>query len=1080
VDSIKRVEILSALQDRLPDAPPVKPEHLGRLHSLQDVAQFLAGPGDALLPAPSSNGAKPFPIPEPPVTVATPVIASEPVSLELLDSALSSMKSTETKPKVETRISGTSSKPPVPHHKEHVEQVLLEVVSEKTGYPVGMLNLGMTLDSDLGVDSIKRVEILSALQDRLPDAPPVKPEHLGRLHSLQDVAQFLAATHSELTPKTEQVETIRIAAVPDSAFAVKPASPPPSAETVSFGPKTTRTEGGLTTLRPTVTLTSAEKIDRSILQVVDLDLTVSRPRLPLAERSEVWVVAPPDDPFTHELTSLLSQQFAVRSWNWVDPAIPMANGNPAGLVLVAPVKAMPNLNRLAIRWLQQAGAKIRLAARTGTGLIASVTRLDGGFGLADLSTQSDPTVGGLAGLVKTVRHEWPEVSVKALDLNPAFASSGPPQAAAAVMEELLLIGPTEVGISATHRVGLEPVRTVRKASSSGTALFGPKDVILVSGGARGVTAEAAVALAQAFHSTLVLFGRTPIPTGAEAAWSAGITDETALKNAAARHLGATATPKAVSELVQRTLAQRDIRATLGRIEAAGGRAMYLTGDVADPHQMADLLHQTQVKAGPVTGLIHGAGVLADRRIEELTGDQFETVYSTKVTGLRTLLDLLSGQELKALILFSSTTARLGRTGQLAYAMANEVLNKMAQVESRRRPNCRVVAINWGPWDGGMVTPALKRIFEGEGVGLIPLDEGGTFVVQELSAPGRAVEVIALGKVRSGIKSDSSVVPASAAVRPGSGAVPNPIVRSVVPPPLTNFPAAAELSLVFERAVDLPTHPVLRSHVIDGRAVLPMALHMEWLAHAALHGNPGLVFHGFNEMRVTNGVMLEDGATSTVRVYAGKAVKRDSGLFHAPVELRGKRRDGRDVIHSRGEVVLTASLPKAPLFDRTPEVQPYPHPLDEIYRYFLFHGADLHGIERVEGMAEAAFVGTAYPAPTPGEWMTSPLRGGWVMDPLVLDTSFQMMILWSYAQHGAGSLPCFAGRYRQYRRAFPAGPVRVVVRVTRDNGSFARADIDYLDPMDGNVIAQIQDYECVIDPQLNQAFRRNQLLPKVKV
>jgi hypothetical protein len=286
------------------------------------------------------------------------------------------------------------------------------------------------------------------------------------------------------------------------------------------------------------------------------------------------------------------------------------------------------------------------------------------------------------------------------------------------------------------------------------------------------------------------------------------------------------------------------------------------------------------------------------------------------------------------------------------------------------------------------------------------------------------------------------------------------------------------SVIFRRSLDFTANPVLRSHVIDGRAVLPMSLHMEWLAHAALHGNPGLVFHGFNEMRVTNGVMVEDGQAASVRAIAGRAVKADK-LFVVPVELRGKRRDGRDVIHSRAEVVLTAALPKPPATGPAPHVEPYPHPLDEIYRHFLFHGPDLHGIERVDGVAEAALVGTVYPAPSPGEWFTDPLRGAWTADPLVLDASFQLMILWSYSQHGAGSLPCFVGRYRQYRRAFPAGPVRVVVRVTRDNGSFARADIEYVDQADGTLIAHIQDYECVIDPQLNQAFRRNQLAPRVK-
>ncbi|MCB0126019.1 MAG: acyltransferase domain-containing protein, partial [Caldilineaceae bacterium] len=73
------------------------------------------------------------------------------------------------------------------------QNVLLAVIAEKTGYPVDMLNLDMGLDSDLGIDSIKRVEILAALQEKLPHAPVIKPEHLGSLHTLGDIAEFLAA-----------------------------------------------------------------------------------------------------------------------------------------------------------------------------------------------------------------------------------------------------------------------------------------------------------------------------------------------------------------------------------------------------------------------------------------------------------------------------------------------------------------------------------------------------------------------------------------------------------------------------------------------------------------------------------------------------------------------------------------------------------------------------------------------------------------------------------------------------------------------------------------------------------------------
>ena len=100
--------------------------------------------------------------------------------------------------------------------------------------------------------------------------------------------------------------------------------------------------------------------------------------------------------------------------------------------------------------------------------------------------------------------------------------------------------------------------------------------------------------------------------------------------------------------------------------------------------------------------------------------------------------------------------------------------------------------------------------------------------------------------------------------------------------------SADMTVAFERAVDVSTHPVLKSHVLDGLAVLPVALHLEWLAHAALHGNPGFQFHGFNDLRVTSGLKIDGTARVAVRALAGKAVKQDK-LLVVPVELRGQLR-----------------------------------------------------------------------------------------------------------------------------------------------------------------------------------------------
>ena len=111
------------------------------------------------------------------------------------------------------------------------------------------------------------------------------------------------------------------------------------------------------------------------------------------------------------------------------------------------------------------------------------------------------------------------------------------------------------------------------------------------------------------------------------------------------------------------------------------------------------------------------------------------------------------------------------------------------------------------------------------------------------------------------------------------------------------------------------------------------------------------------------------------------------------------------------------------------------------------------------------------APAPNQWLTRPLRQQWLADPLAIDSAFQLMIVWSVERLGAGSLPTFVGRYRQFARRFPREGTRVAIRVLESSPRRARADVDFLGP-DGLPVARIEGYECVIDASLQSAFRRN--------
>ena len=893
--------------------------------------------------------------------------------------------------------------PVVASRASSVQAALVEVVSEKTGYPAEVLEPGMQLDADLGIDSIKRVEILAALQERLPEAPVIGPEHLGTIRTLGQIAEFLAGGPTVAT----QAPTATVA----------PPSPAPAA----------------------VEVARSVPVRRILPSAVGLGGSEAREAIGPRPGEEAWVL---DD--GSELTALIVARLEemglrARAIGRSEIGSLASPGRLAGLVLPAPASGSDEASIAdAFRVLRAAAPGLR----RGDSALVTISRLGGTFGLDGLSAGADPASGGLAGLAKTAGHEWPEVHCKAIDLDPSWRG---PEAASAVVEEMFRRGPAEVGLSPAGRTAIE-LRAAPMDGPAGEAPIGPGDVVVVTGGARGVTAEVAVALAGAFRPNLVLLGRSPEPT-AEPDWLAPLRDEAEIKRALHSRGNGQASPQAIGEQFRKLSANREVLATIRRVEQAGAPVVYQSLDVLDREAVRAAMASIRAKFGPIRGLVHGAGVLADRRIEDQTDEQFARVFETKVAGLDAILGAIGADDLRALVLFSSSTARFGRSGQVAYAAANEVLNKRARHEARARPGCRVVSVNWGPWAGGMVTPSLRPLFEAEGIALIPTAEGARYLVEELrSTDGRPVEVVVLG---------------------GGGPDPAFLVPDLPPEDAEPGPAMAR---VFERTLDAASTPILGSHVMDGRPVLPMSMILEWLAQGAMTRNPGLACLGLDDLRLLKGVVLRDARPETIRVLAGRAVRRD-GRSIVPVELRGDVGDGREVLHARGQVVLGDRHEHGGSPAVEPALPPYSPTRREIYRDVLFHGPDLQGIVAVEGCGDAGIVATVATAPPPSTWLDRPLRQSWVTDPLALDCAFQMMILWCVERAGSGSLPTFVGSYRQFRRAFPAGNVRVVARVTESGPHRARADVDFLDDR-GEPIARIEDYECVIDASLKSAFRRN--------
>jgi len=393
--------------------------------------------------------------------------------------------------------------------------------------------------------------------------------------------------------------------------------------------------------------------------------------------------------------------------------------------------------------LKEFETDLRTSSEEGGGWFINLTSLGGKFGV-DAGLSSALTAAPTIGIAKTLLRENPKLVVKAIDVDAGLA---PAALAGQLLAELESGDPqVEVGLSRQGRWKLL-LRKDGPHTASTTPVLEPGAVVLVTGGAYGVTADVAKALAEQWQPRLVLVGRSPLP-GPEAAETAGLSSPELRRHllAEAKARGQRVVPAEIEKQISRVLKDRQIRANVEACRAAGSEVEYLALDVRDAGALTTLIEDLYARHGRIDGVVHGAGIVDDKRIRDKTSESFANVFRTKVTSALVLAEKLRPDGLKFLVFFSSVSGRFGNAGQVDYSAANEFLNKLANYLDARWP-AQVVAMNWGPWDGGMVTDELRRMYATVGFDMIPIDVGVRFFTHELQRADRpSAEVVVSGSV----------------------------------------------------------------------------------------------------------------------------------------------------------------------------------------------------------------------------------------------------------------------------------------------------------------------------------------------
>src|SRR5262249_47819771 len=145
----------------------------------------------------------------------------------------------------------------------------------------------------------------------------------------------------------------------------------------------------------------------------------------------------------------------------------------------------------------------------------------------------------------------------------------------------------------------------------------------------------------------------------------------------ARAAGTRVVPADVEKAINRILKDRQIHITLETCATAGARVEYHCLDIRDAERFGALIDDVYRRLGRIDGVLHGAGVIDDRLLQDKTAESLTRVFTTKVSGALTLARKLRPEGLKFLAFFSSVAARIGNRGQGDYSAANEFLNKLA-------------------------------------------------------------------------------------------------------------------------------------------------------------------------------------------------------------------------------------------------------------------------------------------------------------------------------------------------------------------------------------------------------------------
>ncbi|QDU76346.1 Mycocerosic acid synthase [Bremerella volcania] len=629
----------------------------------------------------------------------------------------------------------------------------------------------------------------------------------------------------------------------------------------------------------------------------------------------------------------------------------------------------------------------------GPGTLVAATSLGGDFGFE--STVSLPDGGGMAGFVKSLhiedsRREERAARCKVIDTP---ANETPQTVADALLREAASDRPeVEVSWVAGKRCVVRPIQVDLPLGPIANIPQG--GVWVVTGGARGITAIAARELARRYGWKLHLFGKSPPPIE-NAPWRNF--DEEQLKTYKTQITRqAVADGQSPGAAWDRVLKDCEIFNNLQKFAEAGIQATYHQCDVTSREELAAALDKVRATDGPVTGLMHGAGLIEPGRFEHKRRGFVEKLVRTKFDGLMHLLALTKNDPLTHCIGFGSISGRFGGNGLSDYAAGNDSMSKALDWHRKARPDCTTLCIHWESWEGAGIATLSRFAWGPRSVMkmkyMLP-EEGVRRLEEEMAGGGKKAETLyTFGDFYPMFYPEEQYPLGEFQPRSGEEASDVPLIEST---------RREGNELIGDVPLDPTADPFLIQHRLRGKPIMPVVATLEALREAAALAS-GKTVVAFRDVDMVDGLVFHTDCPQTAQAR-GEVI--DDQLVQCRWTCDFRNRTGgliqKDRLYLEAKAVVAdePSTPTTTLPTFPSEWHAVQYPEDSA----IYHGQPFRCLKAISCEAASGW----------GHILAQPLvdltgeskRDGWIIPSCVLDSALYACGCHLYLHgEGAVSLP----------------------------------------------------------------------------